>query len=91
MRRITCIMKDVPKRLTFPGADEDTWPFGHVICEDERKRRMSQPPGFDEKAARRVEAVYTTADVVAQRKALLEMVLPGRVSACSIWAQAPAS
>ena len=62
--------------MTFPGADEDTWPFGHVICEDERKRRMSQPPGFDDKAARRVEAVYTTADVVAQRRALLEMVAP---------------
>ena len=37
---------------------------------------MSQPPGFDEKAARRVEAVYTTADVAAQREALLEMVSP---------------
>ena len=37
---------------------------------------MSQPPGFDEKAARRVEAVYTTADVAAQRGALLEMVSP---------------
>ena len=37
---------------------------------------MSQPPGFDEKAARRVEAVYTTADVIAQRDALLEMVSP---------------
>ena len=37
---------------------------------------MSQPPGFDEKASRRVEAVYTTADVVAQREALLEMVSP---------------
>ncbi len=35
---------------------------------------MSQPPGFDEKAARRVEAVYTTADVAAQRGVLLEMV-----------------
>lgn len=37
---------------------------------------MSQPPGFDEKAARRVEAVYTTADVAAQRDALLEIVAP---------------
>ncbi len=37
---------------------------------------MSQPPGFDEKAARRVETVYTTADVAAQRDALLEMVAP---------------
>ena len=34
---------------------------------------MSQPPGFDEKAARRVEAVYTTADVAAQRDVLLQM------------------
>lgn len=37
---------------------------------------MSQPPGFDEKAARRVEAVYTTADVAAQRGVLLEIVAP---------------
>ncbi len=35
-----------------------------------------QPPGFDEKAARRVEAVYTTPDVVAQRAVLLEMLAP---------------
>ena len=38
---------------------------------------MSQPPGFDEKAARRVEAVYTTADVAAQRGVLLKMIAPG--------------
>ncbi len=37
---------------------------------------MGQPPGFDEKAARRVEAVYTTADVAAQREILMEMVSP---------------
>ncbi len=37
---------------------------------------MSQPPGFDEKAARRVEAVYTTADVIAQRETLLDMISP---------------
>ena len=35
---------------------------------------MNRPPGFDEKAARRVEAVYTTADVAAQRGVLLKMI-----------------
>ncbi len=42
---------------------------------------MSQPPGFDAKAARRVEAVYTTADVAAQRDALLEILAP-RLGEC---------
>lgn len=37
---------------------------------------MTQPPGFDEKAARRVEAVYTTPDAAAQRGVLLEMLSP---------------
>ena len=36
----------------------------------------NQPPGFDEKAARRVEAVYATPDAAAQRGALLEMLSP---------------
>lgn len=33
---------------------------------------MAQPPRFDEKAARRVEAVYTTPDVAGQRALVLE-------------------
>ncbi len=37
---------------------------------------MTQPSGFDEKAARRVEAVYTTPDAAAQRGVLLEMLSP---------------
>ncbi len=39
---------------------------------------MNQPPGFDEKVAKRVEAVYTTLDVVSQRDALLKMLAPRR-------------
>ncbi len=37
---------------------------------------MERPPGFDEKAALRVEAVYATPDVAAQRDALLRTLSP---------------
>ncbi|WP_293768965.1 hypothetical protein [Sporichthya sp.] len=50
---------------------------------------MTDPMGFDETTSRRLEAAYLSPELIAQRRASLDMVGCGKASASSTWGPGP--